>query len=131
MSKKSEQERQEAAGRLREWVKPGDTVYCILRHVSASGMNRTIQLVKIDGGEPAFLGWNAAKALGYRYDEKREGVKIGGCGMDMGFALVSELGRVLFPDGGQVEHSTRSGQLQRGGETQEPRGEYLLRHRWL
>lgn len=33
-AKKLAAERQEAAARIREHVKPGDTVYCILRHVS-------------------------------------------------------------------------------------------------
>jgi hypothetical protein len=98
-------EHTEALERLREWLKPGDTVHTILRHVSRSGMQRVIQLVRIEPGETSHearvlhIGWSAARALGMRYDNKREGIVVGGCGMDMGFALVYELSRVLWPNG--------------------------------
>lgn len=48
MSRQSQkaQERQQAIERLREILKPGDTVYTIIRHVSRSGMQRSIQLLK-------------------------------------------------------------------------------------
>lgn len=64
-------------------------------------MSRCIQLVKFSpaengGVEEAWLGFNVAKALGMRYDQKREGIVIGGCGMDMGFALVNDLSETLF-----------------------------------
>ena len=38
-------EKAEALARLREWLKPGDTVYTILEHVSSSGMSRAIRFV--------------------------------------------------------------------------------------
>jgi hypothetical protein len=97
--------RQEAIDRLKVWIKPGDTVHTQVRHVSRSGMQRVIQVVKIDckpdSKEPdiLYLGYNVADALDMRYDREREGVKIGGCGMDMGFAIVYDLSRVLFADG--------------------------------
>ncbi len=31
-----------------------------------------------------------------RYDRKREGIVIGGCGMDMGFAIVNNLSETLY-----------------------------------
>lgn len=37
----------EARKRLKEVLKPGDTVYTILRHVSRSGMTRHISLVHL------------------------------------------------------------------------------------
>lgn len=81
-------------------LKPGTTVYTILRHVSRSGMFRVIQLVVIGaGGTPYQLGYNAALVLGSQYDRDREGVKVGGAGMDMGFHLVYNLSMVLFGDG--------------------------------
>lgn len=99
----------EALETLRGWLKPGDTVYTILRNVSRSGMQRTIQLVKINddmgpdhqysANRVLHIGWNAAKVLGLRYDTEREGVVVGGAGMDMGFHLVYELGRALWPQG--------------------------------
>ena len=102
MTKISKSDRQEAIARLREWIKPGDTLYTQIKNVSRSGMSRVIQLVGIscggDGPSLSYYGWNAHKAgVGSGYDEKREGVKMGGCGMDMGFALVYELSHVLYP----------------------------------
>lgn len=105
--------RQEAIDRLREWIKPGDTVHTLLKSVSRSGMSRVIQVVKIqcrydvdECGENTeavpeilYLGYNVAEACNFRYDREREGVKIGGCGMDMGFAIVYDLGRVLYGSG--------------------------------
>ena len=93
-TKKTEQ--REALERLRQWIKPGDTLYTILRHRSASGMNRVIQVIKIENGEPVWLGYNVAKALGRRYDERHEGVVCQGGGMDMGFDLVYSLSCALF-----------------------------------
>ena len=67
-AKAKQAERAEALERLREWVKPGDTLFTILRHVSRSGTQRTIDVVMIsddklgNGPEVSALGWNIAKA---------------------------------------------------------------------
>ena len=98
--RQAEKEKQEALERVREHVKPGDRLYTILRHRSRSGMMRAIEVVKIGHeGVEAHLGWNVAKALGLSYNEGHEGVKVQGCGMDMGFHLVYELSHALFPKG--------------------------------
>lgn len=116
LTKAQQTERAEAIERLRGWLKPGKggkgsppavrrgeggtQVFCILRHVSASGMRRVIDICTFDkDGSPLHLGYNAALALDRRYDRKREGVVMDGCGMDMGFALVYDLAHVLFGDG--------------------------------
>ena len=111
----SKKEQQEARERLRKWIKPGDTIYCILRHVSRSGMTRVIDLVKVsDDGEILRIGYNAAKAVGWPYDREREGVRVSGCGMDMGFHLVYCLAHALF-----------------FGDTASEDAGYSLTHRWL
>lgn len=97
-------EQAEALARLRDWLKPGDTVYTILRHRSASGMSRSISCVGIgpdtDGERRIFdYDYNVARALGYSIDRDRAGVKVSGAGMDMGFHIVYNLSRILFPDG--------------------------------
>lgn len=100
MTKAQETARQHAIDRLREWIKPGDTVYTILDHVSASGMTRHIRvLVPMTGSErPEFRHPNNAvgRALGLRHGKRNgrdvDGLVMGGCGMDMGFALVYDLG---------------------------------------
>jgi len=87
-------ERQEAIDRLREILKPGDTVYTIVKHVSRSGMLRHIELYVIKDNEPQRLSGWAADALGWRWTN--DGVVVGGCGMDMGFHTVYELAATLF-----------------------------------
>lgn len=95
---KKETEKLESIERLREIIRPGDTIHTILRHRSASGMSRSISLIKIheDGGT-SHLDYHASRALGYTIDQKNGGIKVGGAGMDMGYHLVYNLGRTLFP----------------------------------
>lgn len=85
-----------AADDLREIVKPGDTVFTILRHVSRSGMLRAIDCYVYRDNEPRRITWSVAKACGFTYSRRHEALTVGGCGMDMGFHVVYTLGRVLF-----------------------------------
>lgn len=136
--------RLEAIERLRAILKPGDTVHCVLRHCSRSGMQRVIELVKVDcastyAGAPRMLhiGYNAALAMGDRYDRDRNGIVIGGCGMDMGFALVYNLARTLWPDGHDCSgrETCASNDHSNGDRSYEPHrhsdGGYALKHSWL
>lgn len=93
-------EKEEARNRLRELLKPGDIVHCILRHVSRSGMFRRISLVKVgkDGSMFHLDGLIVRAGLG-KFRGRDEGLVAGGCGMDMGFALVYSLSRSLYGDG--------------------------------
>mgnify|MGYP001615470954 CR=1 FL=1 len=91
-------DQQSSKDKLLKLVKPGDTVYTILRHVSRSGMSRVIDLVIISDGQPfSISGW-AAEVTNSTLDRDRWGIKITGVGMDMGFALVYELSYALFQD---------------------------------
>lgn len=124
-------------------IKPGMTIHTILRHVSKSGMHRVIQPVLIrrapatdpfrsraDNGCTIFqLGYNVAALLGMSYDREKEGIVIGGCGMDMGFEIVYNMGRVLFPKGFKVPKGGHG----RNGNTSgyDNDGGYALNHRWL
>src|SRR3990172_2873899 len=98
MTKAERQAMQDATEKLREWIKPGDTVYTILRHVSRSGMQREIGIVLLKDGTDLHPNYLVAKALGERVG-KFDSVIVGGCGMDMGFHLVYNLSRALFPAG--------------------------------
>jgi len=137
--KEKEAERQEAIERLREILPPGSVVTCVLRHVARSGMYRAIDLYVFKCGDEGridhlWLSYNVAKALGYRFDERREAVGISGCGMDMGFALVHELSLTLHPESkGGGEERTTSGSFKAANKpTPEcyARG-YSLKHEWL
>lgn len=117
----------EAIKLLRKLVRPGDTVHTILRHVSASGMTRRIDLVKITRKGPLYLTVLAAKACGYRTTGNGNGLVIGGCGMDMGFEAVYQLGRALFPKGFKVKGVGRNGD--KSGWDKD--GGYALKQQWL
>lgn len=100
---------EEQMARLREWFPKGSTVYTILRHVSRSGMMRTIGIVallvrdgKTDIRHPNYA---TATVLGIPRDEKSDGVRVRGCGMDMGFHVAYELSHRLYGDGYALSHS--------------------------
>lgn len=94
--KASELEKIDAVLDLRAILKPGDKIYTTLRSVSRSGMQRVIDVHVIRDNEPRWLGPLAAKALEYRFDDRKQGLVVGGCGMDMGFHLVHSLGYALY-----------------------------------
>ena len=100
MNKKEKQARaSEAVVELRRLVKEGDTVFTSLRQVSASGMSRHIFcFIAIDGnenskGKPYIYNIThlVGTALGYKVSEKTGALVAGGCGMDMGYHVVSSL----------------------------------------
>jgi hypothetical protein len=129
-------EKAEAIERLRGMLKPGDTVYTILRHVSRSGMSRSISVVVVQDGVPFDVSWAVAKAGLGRFDRDRDGVKVTGCGMDMGFHLVYNLAWTLYPDGfGCVGEHCPSNDHSNGDRDRTPHkhsdGGYALVHRWL
>lgn len=67
-----------------------DTIYGIIRKVSASGMSRDIDLYIIKDNKPVYLTGYASIILGYSMSKDR-GMKVQGCGMDMVFHCVSSL----------------------------------------
>ena len=103
-------ERDEAIARLREILQPGDTVYTVVRHVSASGVSRVIDLYYFETSRDgkiykSWLSGRAARAIGWKLDAKHDGIKVQGCGMDMGFHVISTLSRVLFPDAERPDYA--------------------------
>ena len=115
----------EALTSLKKYVKPGATIYTSLNHVSTSGMQRAIALYVVDKKSARLVSLTglAATLLG-RKIHKNGGLIINGCGMDMGFALVYELGQAMWPKGTPKPHGTRNGVPDRAGG-------YALKHSWL
>lgn len=124
MTKAQIAERDEAIAELRKRLKPGDRIYAIVRHVSRSGMQRSISLTIARKGEIESLDFWASRALDLRIDRKNGGIKIDGCGMDMGFQLVYMLGSALWPHGTSKPHGRRNGEP-------DSTGGYALKHVWL
>jgi hypothetical protein len=119
--------RQLSIDRLLVLLPKGATVYTTVTHVARSGMSRRMMICcgtteprKFDGAYhdldqphdgPAVrnIGWDVAHALGnvVRLNLDNHQLTVSGCGMDMGFHVVSSLSRVLYGD------------------------DYALCHRWL
>lgn len=119
--------REDAKRELRALLKPGDTVHCVLRNVSRSGMSREISLfiATKEKGKPAIrdITWLVCQSKGEERG-RHGGIVAHGCGMDMGFAEVYNLGFRLWPNGTRKAHGTRNGKPDRDGG-------YALNHNWL
>lgn len=101
---------------LTHYLTEGATVYTVLRSVSSSGMSCTMSLKVARDGKILDLTYYAATVLDYPLVEVNgsRALRVGGCGMDMGFHIVYSLSRSLF--------RTRAADGDPG---------YLLNHSWL
>jgi len=117
---------------LKSCVHVGDTLFTILRHVSQSGMSRNISVLTKDMRD---ISYYVAVVL-ERPWAKDGSVKIGGCGMDMGFALVNSLSYKLYHEyicigekcGAAVHVNTP--RTERDGKA-EHRDGYAIRQKWI
>jgi hypothetical protein len=133
--------REEAREQLREMFPPGSTAKTILRHVTSSGMGRSISVISPECED---ITWLVMRAGDFgRFDDRNGGIKRGGCGMDMGFDLVYSLSRTLYRDGfecagaGEVSFHTAcpSNDHSNGDRDYSPHhhsdGGYAISQRWL
>lgn len=133
----SQADRREAWQRLRDTLEPGDTIWTTVLHVSRSGMTRDIQCFVIRDNEPRNLSRLIALATGFRFHRDRYAVRVGGCGMDMGFHIVYSLARSLWQESGFECTGDRcpSNDHSNGDRNREPHlhsdAGYALHHRWL
>lgn len=90
---------------LTHYVNEGDTVYTVLRSVSSSGMSRKISLKVAKDGKILDLTYYAAIVLDWPLVEVNgsRALRVGGCGMDMGFHTVYSLARGLFREEGNTK----------------------------
>lgn len=135
MAAAKRREQAEAIERLRKLIEPGSTVRTMLKHVSRSGMYRRIAVIICSDGEPENISGLVATACGLRWHDDGS-VGMGGCGMDMGFAVVYDLSRTLWPKGAPcIGEKCPSNDHDNGDRDYTPHvhrdGGYTLRHRWL
>jgi len=100
---------------LTHYLKEGSTVYTVLRSVSSSGMSRTLSLKVASEGKILDLTYYAGTVLDWPIVEVNgsRALRVGGCGMDMGFHTVYTLSRALFREEGNTKDAG-----------------YLLNHAW-
>jgi hypothetical protein len=120
MTKKAQKEMeiQQAKTELLEILeKANHKVFTSLVSVSQSGMSRKINAVVSTGaGELMNINWYIEKLDLYNRDLKTNALKVSGCGMDMGFAVVYNLSTMLY--------SNEDGSYSRDGA-------YKLKQQWL
>jgi len=92
----SKLEREEAIAQLKAICPAGSTVRLILKHVSRSGMSRTIQCLAEGDKDVSYLVAKCGAGDSYVNKGYLTGVRVGGCGMDMGLALIDSLSYALY-----------------------------------
>jgi hypothetical protein len=99
----------------------GETVYGIVRHVSASGMSRVIDFYVMRDNKPCRISHIIRDLCHLRFHKHYDGLVVHGCGMDMVFDTVYSLGRALYPRG-----FPRSYTAQDGSKVYEANGGYAF-----
>ena len=123
MAKYTKDEVAHARTMLLSLCPPNTEVACVCTSVARSGMSRRIEFLvatevtRFEGDpdrehkrlEVVPVTCYIACLLGYGYNNK--GLRVDGCGMDMGFAVVNDLSAALYGH--------------------ENRGAYKVSHRWM
>lgn len=98
---------------LRDWIKEGQTVYCVNRRTSKSGMMRLVSMHVITPGTDAVkepylndITFHAARVMDYGFDRDMHALRVNGCGMDMHWAAVESLGYAVFNKAGSLRKQT-------------------------
>lgn len=135
-----EQERAEARDRLRDLLASVDVIYTVLTHTSRDGMSRAIKpVISTHPDGVRDITHLVAAATGDKI-HRNGGITMGGCGMDMGFALVYNIGRTVI---GDQPWQCRGDRCPSNEHVNSPRvpygpevihasdGGYRFRHTWL
>ena len=123
---------EEAIKELREMLPPGSTIYTKINHVSRSGMMRSISCYISEDGAIKNINWWILNAMGKKID-RYDGIRMDGCGMDMGFALVYSVSRILYSDGFDCigDKCPSNDHFNRVAASHHSDGGYALKQRWL
>lgn len=78
-------------------IKCGDKIYSVVMSVSSSGMSRRIKFFVAQNNKIIDVTHAVAYSTNNRLKDYK--LSISGCGMDMCFAIVYNLGNILFPNG--------------------------------
>lgn len=137
-------EKEQAKKDLLNMLNGSNKVYTILKHRSSSGMLRHIDVVIVKDNKPLNINWYVEKIGLYKrarnYDAKNaDSLRVGGCGMDMGFSVVYNLSRELYPNGykcqGKICHSNNHFNdpdcNKAKGKHHHKDGGYALKQEWL
>ncbi len=85
----------DSLARLKELCPTGTRVYGFVRHVSSSGMSRRISFYAIQDNKPVFLDGLFSNVTEFKRHKDKEGLIVGGCGMNMIMHVVTTVARVV------------------------------------
>lgn len=131
MTKAQQAEQTEATNKLREILPVASKVYTVLNHVSRSGMLRHISILIGRDDEVQDITWLVARALDYKRDDRSGGLKVTGCGMDMGFHLVHSLSYALHGTKSQGTAVDARYFNDRTADAENFHAGYTLQHSWV
>jgi len=98
LTKKEKAELHESSKKwLKENIKEKETIYYCVTKVSQSGMSRNIKFMYHDGKRLLNLSGYFSELCDYKWNGDGS-IKVQGCGMDMGFHVISSVARTLFDD---------------------------------
>lgn len=98
MTKKEKAELHEEAKKwLKKNLKENETIYYCVTKVSQSGMSRNIKFMYHDGKRLLNLSGFFSELCDYKWIGDGS-IKVQGCGMDMGFHVISSVAETLFDD---------------------------------
>lgn len=130
MPRYTKAEQEEAKATLREFLPQGATVNLVLQKVARSGMSRVIKCLAVnENNQPFDVSWYVGRALEMTVtDDYLSGVRIGGCGMDMGLALVDNLSYALY---GKPINQRQANTRHNDADSAEYDLAHGLRYKWL
>lgn len=82
---------------LRDLLPPETTIHGVVRSIAKSGLSRRFSFFVVTNGSLRDITMLFGDATGRLVKDGE--VSVSGCGMDMGFAAVYDLGRALYPNG--------------------------------
>ena len=90
-------------------------------------MSRSIEVYRVEDGKIQNVTWAVSRLLGESIDQNHGGIRVQGCGMDMCFHTIYNLGCVLFPSG----FDTWPGYWRNQPLDHDPDGGYALKYHEL
>lgn len=84
---------------LKKHIKPQTEIVIALHSVSQSGMTRKMSVYALHKNKLVYLN-GYIRHLGLRKLDKNHHIIVGGCGMDMCFALQNQIMCTLYPKAG-------------------------------
>lgn len=88
---------------LNDLTPKGTCLYTTIKHVSRGGMSREISVYVVHNERIRNINYYVGEVLGLRIGN-HNGLVVKGCGMDMGYAIVSSVSEILYADNYALRH---------------------------